>query len=436
MAASRGQKSTLVTRNNQTSGTTTFGTNPTAGQKVLLGIFVFDDVGAPTSITDNSAGSANTWTQDKATTDAGANASAYIYRCDNVVLPAAAALLAITVNFGAGRFFSAIAQAYDGVATGAPTNGGGANATNSKASGSATTSADTNAAGGASTVLHFAVLADSQASGTATITAGSGFTEVGAETNASASFAGEVSDKINSGAADTCTWSITNAPYLAVIVAYSGAATGATVTPAAIACTVAAPQAAVSVAAAPAVTAGVVAAPAAHPAIGVTPAPAAAVASLPQPTVVTDFAVTEAVIQAVVALPAATPLYDFAVTPATLAAVVALPQPAVSVAVAETVLAAVVALATPTAGEAGGGDATATPAALAAVGALPQPAVSVGASPAPVAGVVSVPQPAVAVSVAEVVLAVVVALPQASPGVSATITPAHQCTRGRTRSQP
>jgi hypothetical protein len=144
----------------------------------------------------------------------------------------------------------------------------------------------------------------------------------------------------------------------------------ATVTPAAIACTVALPQTAVGVGVAPAVTPAVVA--------------------LPLPTSVGqtgDATVTPAAISAVVALPAAQ--VSVGVAPAVIATLVSLPQTAVGVGAAPAAVAVVVTLPPVTIAV----HALAQPAVIGVVVALPQPAVGVGVAPAVVALVVVLPAP-------------------------------------------
>jgi hypothetical protein len=218
VAASIDQTAPKQTTGSGTTRTATFGANPQIGSKVCVYVWVFNTSPAPTSVTDN-ASTPNTYTQDKTAT--GNSMACFIYRSDITHLPNSGTL-AVTVTFGSNRAFTAGARSYLGLAAGGPTG------TNSAASSGAQTTAGTGAAGGASTGLQFAVLADGQASGTATITAGNSFTEVGEETNASSFLAGECADRLNAASSQACSWTITNAASLGIIAAYD-VASGTTV---------------------------------------------------------------------------------------------------------------------------------------------------------------------------------------------------------------
>jgi hypothetical protein len=215
VAAAIDQTAPISSIGSGTSRTVTFTNQPAAGSKVLVYVFVFQTSGAPSSVTDNAG---NSYTQDGAAT--GNTMSCYIYRADSIALPGAGNL-AVTVQFGASRFFSTGARSYTGLAAGAPSG------TNNAASSGASTSAATGAAGGANTGLHFAVLADGQSSGTATITPGNSFNQIGIEPNASSFLAGASADRLNAPSSQQCTWTITNATNLGLIGAYDLAAAAA-----------------------------------------------------------------------------------------------------------------------------------------------------------------------------------------------------------------
>src|SRR3989442_15918882 len=147
MAVARDKVGSLATGNGAATRTSTFATNPAAGDKVIVAIWTFTTT-AISSVTDNAS---NTYTQDASFTGNSGNSSLVVrlYRADNVSLPGTGTL-AVSVVFSADGSVCAIA--YSGVASGAPS------ATNTNQGGTATTTATSGAAGAANTGLQVTVM--------------------------------------------------------------------------------------------------------------------------------------------------------------------------------------------------------------------------------------------------------------------------------------
>ena len=183
--ASRGQISTLAQVGSGTSLATSWGTNPTAGSKVLL--FV-QCASVPTSVVDNGV-TPTTYTLDKSTL---AGKGVHIYHADNISLPAAGAYQ-VTVNVQVAGTIQVIGIEYIGAATGGPvaTNNGGATGT----------AVSTGAAGGSEGSIYFGGFSDASALNPETITFNSGptFTEQARNTNGSSFWPMAMADAIIAG---------------------------------------------------------------------------------------------------------------------------------------------------------------------------------------------------------------------------------------------
>lgn len=196
-------------------------------------------------------------------------------------------------------------------------------------------------------------------------------------------------------------------------IASLGGGGGATATPAAIAATTTVPKPAIPATVLPITVAGVAATPAPTARGGATRAPAAigASAAIPAPTARAGATRSPAAIAAGAAAPA--PAVSVGAAPATVAAVVAAPASAArgGATVAPTAVVVVVAVPAPTAGQTGGGSATATPSAVVALAvAVPGPLAGGSAirSPGAVAVLVSPRAPVVSVGARPAVLALAV----------------------------
>lgn len=213
MAITRDQLSGLAATGGATSLTVTWGTNPTAGAKVL----VFFLVSSTTTITVADNGTTpTTFTLDAS--DTNRSNKVYLYRADGITLPSAGSY-AVTITCGASRIITAGGVSYLGVRTGAPT---ATNSGDNTGNGPVSTGSVTPSRAGA---LYFAVFADTLASGTDTISLTNGsFTEQFTETNATSFVTGGAADFINSGvpAAEAGTWTINSGvvDWAGVIAAY------------------------------------------------------------------------------------------------------------------------------------------------------------------------------------------------------------------------
>jgi hypothetical protein len=206
MAITRGQKSTIGQIGSGTTVTTTWGTNPTAGSKVIVCV----QCGAtPTSVKDNGAVQ-GTFTLDKSQT---AGKGAFIYRLDGLHLPSSGSY-AVTVTIASSGTIQAWGIELIGAATGA------ASATNSGTSTS--TSVSTGAVAGAGYVI--ACFSDGNGANPSTVTyTGPGTSQV-IVTNGSSFWPFAVADNLTSSS-DTETWTVTSSTWGAAIATYAAAAT-------------------------------------------------------------------------------------------------------------------------------------------------------------------------------------------------------------------
>jgi len=212
MAVTRDQKTNLGQTPNSTSVTCTFTTNPQAGSTILA--FV-QSSNVPSGFTDN-ASTPNVYTIDKSTTS---GHGAYIYRCNNILLPSAGSLV-ITVTTASASTIQVFAQSYLGVKAGAPTatNLGGATGT-----AVSTGSAGPAAAGG----LIFGGFSDSSGLNPETITHTSSApaAEQARNTNGSLYWPMAVTDSL-AGAAQAFTWTLGDSvAWGGVVAAYDTAVT-------------------------------------------------------------------------------------------------------------------------------------------------------------------------------------------------------------------
>jgi hypothetical protein len=202
MAVTRTQVSTLSSVAASTTAGTNFATNPTAGNKIIVGIFA-QSLGLvdPTSVTDDAS---NTYTLALSYhLGTGFGDGVWIYYADNIALPGAGTL-DVTVTWPGSYASSIQAVSYSGVATGAPA------ATNTHSAAPGTTN-NSGAAGSGTSVLHFAAMGLSTGNNPANIATTAPFTQEGAQQNGSTFFVGAVSDQINAAASQTCTWTYTSA---------------------------------------------------------------------------------------------------------------------------------------------------------------------------------------------------------------------------------
>jgi hypothetical protein len=210
----RGPSSSLL--QSVDTGTATWAVNPAAGSTVLMTIWAADSE-TISSVVDNGS-TPTTFTLD-ATHDANGQ-SAYIYRANNITLPASGSYV-VTVTAANGHSINGGGVAYYNVKPGAPTatNFGTSAASNSPATGNVTP-----AGAGA---LYAAVFCDASAAETITLT-GAGFNQTFInDTNNTFRF-GASADKIDSAGptATQCTWSLTDSvAWTAVIAVYESAAT-------------------------------------------------------------------------------------------------------------------------------------------------------------------------------------------------------------------
>lgn len=219
MSITRDQVSTIFATGSASSGATSFGTNPPAGDKVLIGIWAFGSGGVadPTSVVDNGT-SATTFTKEATRNDTTNGLTVWIYRGDNVSMPGSGAYK-VTVTYAAAHEFCCGAVAYGGVSSGT------ALATNSNAGTSATPSSG--AAGSGNGNLYFAVMNDAGGTTTEGITTTSPFVQQVVENNGNSFEAGVASDQINANGSQSCSWSIGSGSqtFVACIAVWTPAAT-------------------------------------------------------------------------------------------------------------------------------------------------------------------------------------------------------------------
>ena len=196
----RDQPGALSVSTGTTSLAVTWATNPTAGAKVLVSVFLNNATNIVTSVKDNGT-SQSTFTLDQSFNLSGA--FLLIYRADGISLPGSGSYV-VTVTLSTSASVQAAGGSYLGVRTGAPTHVN----TDSGTGTSVSTGSVTPAAAGA---LYFAAFTDQSTLSSETITlTGPGFTEQATETNGSTYFAYGLADKIDPGGptATACTWTL------------------------------------------------------------------------------------------------------------------------------------------------------------------------------------------------------------------------------------
>lgn len=205
MAITKGQASTLHAAAATTSATT-FATNPTAGNAILVAAGSFSG-GSPTA-TDNASPSSNTYT---ICTDGTHSANATngslryaILKCDNLKLPSSGSLT-VTVSMSGSAATIAFAEEIIGAATG-----------NVEFAATATGSANPEAVasgGGSTDDLYWGVSGDNAASGTVTYTYGNSFTQEAHEGDNNTFQDMAVASKgFGGGTSGTQTYSATSSP--------------------------------------------------------------------------------------------------------------------------------------------------------------------------------------------------------------------------------
>lgn len=217
MGITRDQTSGLAQVGSGSNVVCTWGTNPTAGAKVL----VYVQLGStPTSVVDNGT-TPSTFVLDATSSLA---AKCYVYRADGITLPAAGSYH-VTVNFTPGSStIQAIGQSYLGVAAGGPTAtlNTATGTSNSPVSGSVTSSA-----GGA---LFAGLMTDTSGVNPESITLTSaGWSTVALLTNGSSFWAGAFADFIGAGGGPNtaqATWTLGDAPTWGGLIAVYDAAVG------------------------------------------------------------------------------------------------------------------------------------------------------------------------------------------------------------------
>jgi hypothetical protein len=211
------QISNFATTGSGSSVVCTWSTNPTAGAKVLVSVQLGS---TPTSVIDNGV-TPTTFTLDATDTIA---AKCYVYRADNITLPASGSYT-VTVNYAPGSAtIQAIGKSYLGVNPGGPTSTNTATGTsNSPVSGSTTSSA-----GGA---LFAGLMTNTTSANPESITLTSaGWNSLATQTNGSSLWALAFADFIGTaGGPDTAqaTWTLGDAPtWGGMTVVYDAAISG------------------------------------------------------------------------------------------------------------------------------------------------------------------------------------------------------------------
>ena len=216
MAITRGQKSTFATAS-ATTVTTSWGTNPQAGNSIVIFLWASQtSITNPTSVKDNGVAQA-TFTLDKGLTDATTQAGCWVYRADNISLPASGAYT-VTATWSATADSQIGGQELIGKKAGGPA------ATNSNSNtGTAVTSGAVNDANSGS--YYASTMVNNSGSDPETITTNSPFTQQFVEVHANTNQNGAGSDLISSGSqncsitlGDSNTWD-------SVIVVYDPAPT-------------------------------------------------------------------------------------------------------------------------------------------------------------------------------------------------------------------
>lgn len=219
MTVVRDKVGSLSSGSGAATRTSTFATNPTAGDKVFLAIWCYTTT-APSTVSDNGG---NTYTQDKSFTGntGDANLVVRLYRADNVALPGSGTL---AVSAALASDGSVCAISYSGVAAGGPTG------SNTNFSASNATGGNSAAAGDSATGLQLGVQTFFGLINPENIATTAPFAQQGAEQDGSSFLPGAVSDQLNSAASGTCSWTwTTSARWSALIVAYAPAGGAANV---------------------------------------------------------------------------------------------------------------------------------------------------------------------------------------------------------------
>jgi hypothetical protein len=223
MAITRGQVSTLGVVGSGTTASTSWGTNPVAGSKVLVAVQI-NDVSSVLTVTDNGA-TPRTFTLDATANGNGSITPVYIYRADNITLPGAGSYAVTVSTSGVAHGIQAGGVEYKGVKAGGPTATNSNNVTTGNVS--VTTNNVTPSAAGA---LYFSTFFDNTGLNPETITlTGSGFIEQFTQVNGASNWAGGVADKIDAGGPTStgCSWTIGDSTtWNAAIVVYDAATPG------------------------------------------------------------------------------------------------------------------------------------------------------------------------------------------------------------------
>jgi hypothetical protein len=192
-----GQLSTGAVSGGSGTHTTAFGTNPAAGNKLI--VYIWSHTGQSPTVTDN-ASTPNTYTKDAEKIDATNNETCHIFRADSILLPSSG-LLTITATYVATNAAAMVARELIGAATGAPvtTSVGGPTASSSPATGSF---------GGTDTGDYFAAVMCDTNGATDTQTQPSGYTLLYNVTDGVNYECGAAVDLITNGPQNP-TWAIT-----------------------------------------------------------------------------------------------------------------------------------------------------------------------------------------------------------------------------------
>jgi hypothetical protein len=220
LTITRGQISSQLI--NSDGGVVTWGTDPTAGQKILIAIWS-TSAETITSVIDNGT-SPTTYTQDF--TQSSGGHAVWIYRADGITLPGSGSYGATVSTGNQGHNVLAGGIAYSGVLTGGPT------ATNSSTGTSTTpaTGAVTPAAAGA---LFFGLFSDASANNDSITINGAPFTEQFTATDGTIYSPGAAADRIDSGgpSSTSASWTIgASTAWVGGIATYDAASSNVTST--------------------------------------------------------------------------------------------------------------------------------------------------------------------------------------------------------------
>lgn len=214
--ANRDQTATTLVGSSPTSLALTWATLPTAGAKALVVIGLAGS-GTITSVVDNGT------TPRTFTAEGNNGGNIYLYRADNITLPASGSYkVTITITGASGTDYSAGGRTYTAMATGGPSS------SNFTASGLSTAVNTGNLTPPAVGSLKFgAFVDDTGTTQTQTLTT-SGANVVYAQTSGSAGFAGGAADHITTaGGAQSLAWTLSASQNWATVYAVyaSGGAT-------------------------------------------------------------------------------------------------------------------------------------------------------------------------------------------------------------------